>query len=68
MTASERAEAQDCCDVRVVQLGSAGSECCSTFPRRFRSAKERQEALEKYREDLKNELAGVEERIQGLGK
>lgn len=67
MSASECAETQDCCGVRIVQLGSAGSQC-STLPRRFVSAKERKEALEKYRQDLKNELAGVEERIQGFGK
>jgi hypothetical protein len=36
------------------------------FFRRFISAKEEQERLEEYRDQLKKELAGVEERIQEL--
>jgi len=36
------------------------------FVRRFVSAKEERARLEEYRDQLKNELAGVEERIQEL--
>ncbi len=36
------------------------------FVRRFISTRERLERLEEYRDQLKNELAGVEERIQEL--
>ncbi len=36
------------------------------FPRRFVSSKEKQERLEEYADQLRNELAGVEERIQEL--
>ncbi len=39
---------------------------CGTFPRRFISRKEKQEKLEKYLDQLKKELAGVEEHIQEL--
>ena len=39
---------------------------CGGFSRRFISAKEEQERLEEYRDQLKKELAGVEERIQEL--
>lgn len=39
---------------------------CGTFFRRFISAKEEKEMLEEYRDNLKKELAGVEERIQEL--
>ncbi len=39
---------------------------CGMFIRRFISAKEEQERLEEYRDQLKKELAGVEERIQEL--
>jgi hypothetical protein len=39
---------------------------CGGFPRRYISAKEEKEMLEAYREQLKKELAGVEEAIQKL--
>ena len=39
---------------------------CGMFFRRFVSAKEEQERLEEYRDQLKKELAGVEDRIQEL--
>ncbi|MFC2024014.1 hypothetical protein ACFLTJ_00315 [Chloroflexota bacterium] len=39
---------------------------CGGFQRRFVSAKEEQDRLENYAEQLKKELAGVEERIQEL--
>ena len=46
------------------------SSCCGprrerSF-RRFVSAKEEQEQLEEYRDELQKELSGVEERIQEL--
>lgn len=39
---------------------------CGTFSRRFISAKEEQEQLEGYRDQLKKELAGVENCIKEL--
>jgi len=42
-----------------------GCGCGPSF-RRFVSAKEEQERLEDYRDQLKKELAGVEEHIQEL--
>jgi len=48
--------------------GPQSGDCCTTFPRRFKTAKERQAALEHYRDELKSELLGVEERIQELDK
>ena len=51
-------------------LGACGCNCgccgCGTFFRRFISAKEEQERLEEYRDQLKKEIVGVEERIQEL--
>lgn len=47
--------------------GCCGCGCgCGTFFRRFISAKEEEERLEEYRDQLKKELEGVEERIQEL--
>ena len=63
----ESTQAQDCCGVRVVRCGPMDAGC-SPLPRRFMSSKERQEMLERYRDELKKELAGVEERIQDLVK
>ncbi len=59
------------CDSRRGRRGfkAWGSDCgcgCGTFFRRFISAKEKQERLEDYKEELKKELAGIEERIQEL--
>lgn len=45
---------------------SCGGCGCGTFFRRFISAKEEEERLEEYRDQLKKELEGVEERIQEL--
>jgi hypothetical protein len=59
-------DARDSCVVRVVKCGPADTVCCSV-PRRFRTRKEKQEALEQYRDQLRNELDGVEERIRELG-
>jgi len=57
-------ETQDCCDVRVAAC------CCGpdspAFVRRYRTAEERQEAMGRYRDELKKELEGVEERIKDL--
>ena len=39
---------------------------CGTFIRRFISTKEELERLERYRDQLKDEIAGVEERIREL--
>ncbi len=50
-------------------FGAWGSDCgcgCGVLFRRFISAKEKQERLEDYKEELKKELAGIEERIQEL--
>ena len=40
---------------------------CSCFPRRFISSVEEKERLERYREQLRKELAGVEERLKEMG-
>jgi len=45
--------------------GCCGCGCGGSF-RRFFSAKEEQECLEGYRDQLQKELAGVKERIQEL--
>ena len=52
---------------------SAVECCCCTaglgaFQRRYRTARERRERLEAYRDELKAELAGVDERMQELEK
>lgn len=59
------------CQPRANQRGfrAWGSNCecgCGMFSRRFVSAKEKQERLQDYRDQLKKELAGLEERIQEL--
>jgi hypothetical protein len=46
-------------------IGPALSGCCGGF-RRFKSAKEELEELEAYKEELKKELAGIEEHVQKL--
>ena len=45
--------------------GCCGCGCGPSF-RRFFSSKEERECLETYRDQLKKELAGVEERIKEL--
>jgi hypothetical protein len=45
--------------------GCCGCGCGTTF-RRFFSAEEKQECLEAYRDQLKKELAGVQQRINEL--
>lgn len=63
-----------CCEPRGGHRSSGGGGCncgccgcgCGTFSRRFISAKEELERLEHYKDELKKELAGVEERIKEL--
>ncbi len=40
--------------------------CCCQFPRRFVSREEERERLKKYREQLKKELVGLEEKLKEL--
>ncbi len=60
---------RSCC---VVVKGS-GSECCEpspsccdSFVRRYVTADEKRKRLEEYRDELKKELAGVEEHLDEL--
>ncbi len=50
--------------------GLRGCNCgccgCGPFFRRFITAKEKEERLEEYKDQLKKELEGLEERIQEL--
>lgn len=63
-----------CCEPRVrhILTERSGSDCCCCGTgtghrfRRYVSARERIEQLEAYREELKNELAGVDEAVQEL--
>lgn len=53
------------------RTGRAGCNCgcgCGPSFRRFLSSEEERERLENYRDQLKKELSGVEERISELGK
>jgi hypothetical protein len=59
------------------RTGHQGQECCNTehsgcgcgsFSRHFITSKEEQEWLEEYKNQLQNELAGVEERMQEIKK
>ena len=60
------------CQPREGQTHTAGCTCgccrcgCGPSFRRFLSSKEEQEGLETYKDELKKELAGVEERIKEL--
>ena len=57
----------DCCEVVVQQAdASRGGGCCDSLPRRFITSKEKLEGLKKYKEELKNELTGVDERLKEL--
>ena len=51
----------NCCHPHFVHHGMNDSCCCST--RRFSTNQEKRELLEQYRDQLKLELQGVEERI-----
>jgi hypothetical protein len=61
-----------CCEPKGSWKGAGTSEsgccCCGpvTFFRRFISSQEEAERLEEYREQLKKEISGVEERIEEL--
>ncbi len=65
----EMEDPKSCC----VVVKASGTEecepsCCGTFARRFVTSGERREKLESYRDELKKELAGVEERLEELKK
>jgi hypothetical protein len=55
--------AHGCCGEET--LSHAGQSCCG-MTRRFVTKEERREALESYRDELKKELTGVEERLEEL--
>lgn len=55
-----------CCSS--AEISSEASCHCSPQARHFLSKKEVKEMLEKYREQLQKELAGVDERISELSK
>lgn len=60
-----------CCETNVQRPQKGPAECgcgCTGFPRRFLSAQEEKEKLEAYQEQLKKELAGVQESINKLQK
>jgi hypothetical protein len=63
----EPTDTQDCWAVRVIRCGPPEPDCCG-IPRRFMRKKEKHEALKKYRDQLQNELEGVEERINDLSE
>lgn len=50
---------------KTVGVGGCNCGCgCGPFSRRFLTAKEKEERMEEYREQLKKELEGLEEHIQ----
>ena len=58
-----------CCETtphRAPMMHQASSCCCCGFPRQFISPEERREQLEKYREQLKKELGGVERALEKM--
>lgn len=58
-----------CCETNVQRPQKWAADCgcgCTGFPRRFLSAQEEKEKLEAYQEQLKKELAGVQESINKL--
>lgn len=60
-----------CCEATPSRHHESGCTCgcgcgCGSFSRRFITRKERLEALKEYRDELKMELEGVEERISEL--
>jgi hypothetical protein len=62
-----------CCESSrhvAARASTCGCGCCGagTFARRFISPKEEREALEAYRDELKKELAGLEEHMRKLEK
>ena len=57
-----------CCGHGISGHGSSVASCCCGMQRRFPSKAERRKALEEYREQLKNELAGVDERLEEISQ
>jgi hypothetical protein len=57
--------AHGCCGGEKGSHGMQHHACCG-ITRRYITKEERREALESYREDLKKELQGVEERLAEL--
>jgi hypothetical protein len=58
-----------CCggaEAGIPVLGELGA-CCG-MTRQFLTKEERRKALEEYRDELKKELAGLEEHIKDMGK
>jgi hypothetical protein len=59
-----------CCDPKEAKTIKAevdcSSGCCCGSFRRFATKKEQLECLEKYKEQLQNELTGVNEKIKDL--
>ncbi len=61
-----RHDASGCCGgADSLHFHHAAGGCCG-MTRRFPSRAERREALEAYRDQLKSELTGVEERLEEL--
>ena len=55
------------CQPKTSQKGKSSHDCdCGSSFRRFFSSKEELECLENYKDQLSNELAGIEERIREL--
>ena len=54
-------------EMKAIRLEVHGCECNPSF-RQFISKKEKKEYLEKYRDQLKKEIEGVEESIKELEK
>jgi hypothetical protein len=54
------------CVVTRPETECCSTSCCTPFVRHFVSAKEERERLEKYRDELRKELAGVDETIEKL--
>ena len=59
-----------CCDPKGSLRNPVGLECSCCGPgglfRRFVTSEEAEKCLEEYKDQLKREIAGVEERIRGL--
>jgi hypothetical protein len=57
-----------CCETSKHHYSTTDCEfgCCCCPPRHFVGSRERKERLEKYRDQLKNELEGVEEELKKM--
>ncbi len=51
---------------KIIEACCCGGDEGTTLVRRYKTSKEEMEKLENYRDGLKKELAGVEERIQEM--